>query len=80
MRPVDIVGTLCSIEGVEASDIGVINVQDISTFVEVLNNKGDMVLKALQSKNIKGRPRKLLKLKCNKNLIVIKIYSEKITT
>ena len=62
MRPVDIVGTLCSIEGVEASDIGVINVQDISTFVEVLNNKGDMVLKALQSKNIKGRPRKVTKV------------------
>ena len=47
---------------VEASDIGVINVQDISTFVEVLNNKGDMVLKALQSKNIKGRPRKVTKV------------------
>lgn len=62
MRPVDIVGTLCSIEGVEACDIGVINVQDISTFVEVLNNKGDMVLKALQSKNIKGRPRKVTKV------------------
>lgn len=62
MRPVDIVGTLCSIEGVEACDMGVINVQDISTFVEVLNNKGDMVLKALQSKNIKGRPRKVTKV------------------
>lgn len=62
MRPVDIVGTLCSIEGVEASDIGVINVQDISTFVEILNNKGDMVLKVLQSKNIKGRPRKVTKV------------------
>lgn len=62
MRPVDIVGTLCSIEGVEASDIGVINVQDISTFVEILNNKGEMVLKVLQSKNIKGRPRKVTKV------------------
>lgn len=62
MRPVDIVGTLCSIEGVEASDIGVINVQDISTFVEILNNKGEMVLKALQNKNIKGRPRKVTKV------------------
>ena len=62
MRPVDIVGTLCSIEGVEASDIGVINVQDISTFVEILNSKGEMVLKVLQSKNIKGRPRKVTKV------------------
>ncbi len=61
MRPVDIVGTLCSIEGMTASDIGVISVLDISTYVEVLNNKGEMVLKALQTKNIKGRPRKVTK-------------------
>ncbi len=59
MRPVDIVGTLCSIEGMTAQDIGVISVLDVSTFVEILNNKGEMVLKALQSKNIKGRPRKV---------------------
>lgn len=62
MRPVDIVGTLCSIEGITAEDIGVINVQDVSTFVEVLNNKGNMVLKTLQTKNIKGRPRKVTKV------------------
>ncbi|MEG2354096.1 MAG: DbpA RNA binding domain-containing protein, partial [Clostridium sp.] len=62
MRPVDIVGTLCSIDGMSADDIGVISVLDISTFVEVLNNKGDMVLRELQSKNIKGRPRKVTKV------------------
>lgn len=61
MRPVDIVGTLCSIEGMSAEDIGVISVLDVSTYVEVLNNKGEMVLNALQTKNIKGRPRKVTK-------------------
>lgn len=61
MRPLDIVGTLCSIEGVSAEDIGVISVLDISTYVEILNNKGEMVLKTLQTKNIKGRPRKVTK-------------------
>lgn len=61
MRPVDIVGTLCSIEGMEASDIGIISILDISTYVEILNNKGEMVFKALQKKNIKGRPRKVTK-------------------
>ena len=61
MRPVDIVGTLCSIEGMTAKDIGIINVQDVSTYVEILNNKGEMVLKVLQNKNIKGRPRKVTK-------------------
>ncbi len=62
MRPVDIVGTLCSIEGMTAQDIGIISVLDISTYVEILNNKGEMVLKVLQTKNIKGRPRKVSKV------------------
>lgn len=57
MRAVDVVGTLCSIEGMTKDDIGVISIHDVSTFVEILNNKGNMVLKALQTKNIKGRPR-----------------------
>ncbi|WP_042273878.1 DEAD/DEAH box helicase [[Clostridium] dakarense] len=61
MRPVDIVGTLCSIDGMSAEDIGVISILDISTYVEILNNKGEMVLKTLQTKNIKGRPRKVTK-------------------
>ncbi|TCK87998.1 ATP-dependent RNA helicase DbpA [Natranaerovirga hydrolytica] len=59
MRPVDIVGTLCSIEGMTAEDVGIINIVEVSTFVEVLNNKGEMVLKALQNKPIKGRIRKV---------------------
>ena len=61
MRPVDIVGTLCSIEGMTADDIGIINVLDISTFVEILNNKGEMVFEALQNKPIKGRIRNVSK-------------------
>jgi len=59
MRAVDIVGTICSIEGIKAEDIGVIEIRDISTFVEILNNKGDKVLKVLQDKTIKGRKRKV---------------------
>ncbi|ABR49874.1 DEAD/DEAH box helicase domain protein [Alkaliphilus metalliredigens QYMF] len=61
MRPVDIVGTLCSIEGVTADDIGIINVVDVSTFVEILNDKGELVLEELQNKPIKGRLRKVSK-------------------
>lgn len=59
MRPVDIVGTLCSIPGIGADDIGIINVLDVSTYVEILNNKGDVVWEELQSKPIKGRIRKV---------------------
>ena len=61
MRAVDIVGTLCNIKGMTKDDIGIINIIDISTFVEILNNKGELVLKELQTKNIKGRPRKVTK-------------------
>ncbi|WP_171903799.1 DEAD/DEAH box helicase [Cellulosilyticum sp. I15G10I2] len=59
MRPVDIVGTLSNLQGMSAEDIGIINVQDVSTFVEILNNKGDMVLKTLQTTPIKGRLRRV---------------------
>lgn len=62
MRPVDIVGTLCSIDGMTAADIGIINIVDISTFVEILNNKGEMVFQELQKISIKGRPRKVSKV------------------
>ena len=57
MRPVDVVGTLCSLDNMTADDIGIINIWDISTFVEILNGKGQAVHKELQNKPIKGRIR-----------------------
>lgn len=57
MRPTDIVGTICNIPGLIAADIGVITLLDISTFVEILNNKGETVYQALQKMPIKGRMR-----------------------
>ncbi len=62
MRPVDIVGTLCNLKGMCAEDIGIINIQDISTFVEILNNKGESVYKQLQTTPIKGRLRRVSKV------------------
>lgn len=62
MRPVDIVGTLCNIKGMTAADIGIINIDDISTYVEVLNNKGELVYTNLQNTPIKGRLRKVSKV------------------
>lgn len=61
MRAADIVGTLCNIEGMTKDDIGIINIMDISTYVEVLHGKGPMVLKVLQKKPLKGRIRKVNK-------------------
>jgi len=57
MRAVDIVGTVCSLDGVEAEDIGIIDVRDSLTYVEILNGKGKTVLDALQEKTIKGKLR-----------------------
>lgn len=59
MRAVDIVGTICSIPDVVSDDIGVIDVRESLTYVEILNGKGKMVLSALENKTIKGKKRKI---------------------
>ena len=55
IRPGDIVGAVSGIEGVEAADIGVIDVQETCSYVEILGGKGDLVLAGLEDKTIKGR-------------------------
>lgn len=59
LRAVDFVGTIAKINGIKAEDIGIITIMDTSTFVEILNGKGPMVLKAMKNTTIKG---KLLKV------------------
>lgn len=59
MRASDIVGTMCSIDGIQPEDIGIIDVRDSLTYVEILNGKGRQVLDALQEKTIKGKVRKV---------------------
>lgn len=59
MRACDIVGTICSIEGIEASDIGIVDIRDSLSYVEVLNGKGNQVMECLQTKPVKGKVRKV---------------------
>lgn len=59
LRAVDIVGAVCSIDTLKAEDIGIIDVRDSITYVEILNGKGKLVLEAFQDKPIKGRNRKV---------------------
>lgn len=59
MRAGDVVGTICSIDGVTADDIGIIDVRESITYVEILNNKGKQVCDQLQEKTIKGKIRKV---------------------
>ncbi|SFR75014.1 DEAD/DEAH box helicase [Anaeromicropila populeti] len=59
IRAVDIVGTICNIEGIQSDDIGIIDIRDSISYVEILNEKGLMVRDALQSKPVKGKVRKV---------------------
>ncbi len=61
MRTIDIVGCICNIEHISAEDIGAIDIRDSITYVEILNGKCDQVLKALQTKPIKGKIRNVRK-------------------
>ncbi|MCR3760863.1 DEAD/DEAH box helicase [Clostridium felsineum] len=55
IRPGDIAGTISSIEGINPEDIGIIDIHDSFSYVEILNGKGNVVIKAMESKTIKGK-------------------------
>jgi ATP-dependent RNA helicase DeaD len=59
IRTGEIVATICSIEGITAEDIGIIQILPTATQVEILNQKGDLVFKAIKDKTIKGKVRKV---------------------
>lgn len=55
IRTIDFVGTISNITGVCNEDIGIIDIQDTVSYVEILNNKGKIVLEAMKNKTIKGK-------------------------
>ncbi len=59
IRPGDIVGAVCAIDGIDGEDIGIIDIRDSITYLEILNNKGTVVLNELQTRPIKGKLRKV---------------------
>ncbi len=61
VRAGDIVGSICDIEGLSGDDVGVITILDNASYVEILNNKGSIVLKKLKS--IKGKKYRVEKSK-----------------
>ncbi|MCY6371050.1 DEAD/DEAH box helicase [Clostridium ganghwense] len=61
IRAGDIVGAINSIEGVSSDDIGIIDIQDNFSYVDVLGKKGELVLKAFKDKTIKGKKVKVQK-------------------
>jgi ATP-dependent RNA helicase DeaD len=59
LRTTNFVGVISNIPGVTAEDIGIITITDSLTFIDILNGKGTMVLKAMENTTICG---KLLKV------------------
>lgn len=59
IRAADVVGAICNIEELDSDDIGIIDIRESLTYVEILNGKGKIVLEALQIKPIKGKIRKV---------------------
>lgn len=55
IRPGDIVGAVSNIKGISSDDIGIIDIQDTYSYIDILNNKGNLVLKALENSTIKGK-------------------------
>lgn len=55
MRPGDIVGAVTNIEGIGAEDVGIIDIQDTCSYIEILGGKGDLVMRALENTRIKGK-------------------------
>lgn len=61
IRPGDIVGGITSIPGVTAENIGIIDIQDNISYIDILEGKGKIVLEGLKSATIKGKVLKVEK-------------------
>ena len=59
LRAVDFVGTIAKIDGVTVEDIGIITILDTVSYVEILNDKGPIVLKKMKNTTIKGKQLKV---------------------
>ncbi|MBU9720760.1 MULTISPECIES: DEAD/DEAH box helicase [Bacillaceae] len=59
LRAVDFVGTITSIPGITAEDIGIISVEQIATYVDILNGKGSIVLQEMKTRTVKGKQLKV---------------------
>jgi superfamily II DNA/RNA helicase len=55
IRPGDIVGAISRIEGISGEDIGIIDVQESVSYVDILNGKGKKVIEELKNMTIKSK-------------------------
>ena len=59
IRLIDIVGAINNLDGINNEDIGVIEVQDLCSYVDILNNKGSMISKKYREIEIKKKSVKI---------------------
>lgn len=59
IRAKDLVGAICQIKDISFADIGVIEIQENGSYVEILNRKGNYVYQELQKLPIKKRRLKI---------------------
>lgn len=55
IRAGDIVGAITAIQGITGDNIGIIDIQDNFSYIDILDGKGDAVLNALKNTTIKGK-------------------------
>ena len=63
IRPLDIVGSFSNLDGLSGDDIGIIDVQDVCSFVDILNSKGEGFLRQYKELTIKGKKVKIQRAK-----------------
>ncbi|PJJ27199.1 DEAD/DEAH box helicase [Lacrimispora celerecrescens] len=61
LRATNFVGVISNLDGMKAEDIGIITIQDTLTYIEILNGKGPLVLKAMKNTMICGKQLKVTK-------------------
>lgn len=55
VRPGDILGAVSNIAGIHSEDIGIIDIHDTCSYVDIHNNKGDLVCQELLKTTVKGK-------------------------
>lgn len=63
IRVGDIVGAVSNIKGINKDDIGIIDVQDNFSYVDIFGDKGDYVIEQLRNSTVKGKKVRVQKAK-----------------
>jgi len=60
VRPLDVVGAIGNIKGITPDDIGIVDIRNTCTYIDIFNNKGELVLDSLTT--VKGKNAKAVKI------------------